>query len=81
MVEFPQDMWDKIKSFRTISSFNPNDRSLIIKDVVLKIISTKADHFNQLHNWFIIEDDIIHSKSFLEVGKYTNVLIKKRCFN
>ena len=63
-VEFPEEVWNEIKLFKPELPINLNAHSFIIKDVVLKFISTKADHFNQLHSWFIIEDDIIHSKTF-----------------
>ena len=76
MVEFPQDSWDKIKSFRTVSSLDPNARSFIIKDVVLKFLSTKVYGFSCLCNWFIIEDDIIHSKTFLDFQKNTGAIMK-----
>ena len=69
MVEFPEDIWCKIKSFKPVKTFNPNARSFIIKDVVVKFLSTKTYGFNYISNWFIIEDDIIHSKIFLEFQK------------
>ena len=61
-VEFPDHVWDILKSFRTVPTFNPNARTFIIKDVVLKFMSTKVYALRQLYNWFIIEDGIIHSK-------------------
>jgi hypothetical protein len=69
MVEFPEDIWCKIKSFRPVTTYNENTRSVIIKDVVVKFLSTKTYGFNYISNWFIIEDDTIHSKIFLEFQK------------
>ena len=60
-VEFPEEVWNKIKLFKPELPINLNAHSFIIKDVVLKFISTKADCFNILRNWFVFKDDIIHS--------------------
>ena len=70
MVEFPEDIWCKIKSFRPVTTYNPNAGLFIIKGVELKFVSTKVYGFNYLSNWFIIEDDTINSKTFLEFQKY-----------
>jgi hypothetical protein len=79
-VEFPEEVWNKIKLFKPDLPINLKAHSFIIKDVVLKFISTKADQFNQLHSWFIIEDDIIHSKTFLEFQRCSIVIMKKKMF-
>ena len=85
MVEFPEDIWCKIKSFRPATTITIIDigstllvkpiktNSFIIKDVVLKFISTKYC-FNSLCNWFIFKDDIIHSKTFLKFQNISNVI-------
>ena len=79
-VEFPEEVWNKIKLFKPELPINLNSHSFIIKDVVLKFISTKADHFNQLHSWFIIEDDIIQSKTFLQFQRCSNLIMKNKDF-
>ena len=88
MVEFPEDIWCKIKSFRPVTTINIVNigslllvkpikaNSFIIKDVVLKFISTKADCFNILRIWFVFKDDIIHSKTFLEFQQISNVIME-----
>ena len=77
-VEFPEEVWNKIKLFKPELPINLNSHSFIIKDVVLKFISTKADHFNQLHSWFIVESDSIHSKSCLEGQRCSNVVFTNK---
>ena len=64
MVEFSQDIWDKIKSFRTVSNIILNSKSFIIKDVVLKYIKTEIEYNTTRIDWFSIEDNIIYSKNF-----------------
>ena len=39
MVEFLEDIWCKIKSFKTAPYFNLDADSFIIKDVVLEYVS------------------------------------------
>ena len=64
MVEFPEDIWCKIKSFKTAPYFNLNADSLIIKDVVLEYLATTGDSYINQRNVFKFVDDIIHSKRF-----------------
>ena len=59
MVEFSQDIWDEVKSFRTITNIILNSKSFIIKDVVLKYIKTEIEYNTTRIDWFSIEDDII----------------------
>ena len=48
MVEFPEDVWCKIKSFRPVTNINLNADSFIIKDVVLEHIATIGDGYIEI---------------------------------
>ena len=73
MVEFREDIWCKIKSFRPVTNIILNSKSFIIQDVVLKYMNCDIFKDALLRNssvrtthiyWFSIEDDIIYSKNF-----------------
>ena len=80
MVEFPEHIWCKIKSFKTNPYFNLDADSFIIKDVVLEYAVSIGDGYIEQRNVFKFVDDIIHSKRFLKF-QIRSKLIKKETDN
>ena len=58
MVEFLEDIWCKIKSFKTAPYFNLDADSFVIKDVVLEYVVTIGDGYIEQRNVFKFVDDI-----------------------
>ena len=75
-MEFPEDIWCKIKSFKKAPYFNLDADSFIIKDVVLEYVVSIGDGYISQRNVFKFVDDIIHSKRFLYF-QMRSKLIKK----
>ena len=63
-MEFPEDVWTKIKSFKPITYVDLNVDSFIIKNVVLEYIASIGDGYIEQRNVFKFVDDIIYSKLF-----------------
>jgi hypothetical protein len=61
LVEFPEDVWTKIKSFRPVTYFDLGVDSFIIKDVVLDYLVSIGDGYIEQRNVFKFVDDIIYS--------------------
>jgi hypothetical protein len=76
MVEFPEDMRSKIKSFRTAPYFNLDADSFVIKDVVLEYLATIGDSFISQRSVFKLVDDSIYSKRFLNFQRRSKVIKK-----
>ena len=72
-MEFPEDVWTKIKSFRPVTYVNLNVDSFIIKDVVLEYICCVGDGYIEQRNVFKFVDDIIYSKRFLNCQRCSRV--------
>ena len=70
MVEFPQDIWSKIKTYQPKPCAIDVSKPFIIKDVVLTHIRTDGRF-----SWFIVQDDIIHSDT-IKLYIIFNPLIK-----
>ena len=58
MVEFLEDIWCKIKSFKTAPYFNLDADSFIIKDVVLEHLATVGDSYSKQRNVIKFVDNI-----------------------
>ena len=76
MVEFPEDVWCKIKEFKTNPYFNLDSDSFIIKDVVLEHLAMIGDGYIEHRNVFKFVDDIIHSKRFLNFQIRNKIITK-----
>ena len=59
MVEFLEDIWCKINSFKAAPYFNLDADSFIIKDVVLEYVVSIGDSYISQRNVFKCVDDII----------------------
>ena len=79
MVEFPEDVWTKIKSFRPVTYFDLGVDSFINKDVVLEYLVKIGDGYFEQRNVFKRVDEIIYSKFFL-FQLYNKVIVKNRDF-
>ena len=75
-MEFPKDVWTKIKSFRPVTYVDLNVDSFIIKDVVLEYLASIGDGYIEQRNVFKFVDDIIYSKRFLLFQQYNKVIMK-----
>ena len=63
-MEFPEDVWTKIKAFRPVTYVDLDKDSFIIKDVVLEYICCVGDGYIEQRNVFKFVDDIIYSNFF-----------------
>ena len=61
MVEFPEDVWTKIKSFRPATYFDLGVDSFILKDVVLEYLVSIGDGYIEQRNVFKFVEDIMYS--------------------
>jgi hypothetical protein len=77
-MEFPEDVWTKIKLFRPVTYVDLDKDSFIIKDVVLEYICCVGDGYIEQRNVFKFVDDIIYSKNFLLFKQYSKVIVKNK---
>ena len=75
-MEFPEDVWTKIKLFRPVTDVDLDKDSFIIKDVVLQYICCVGDGYIEQRNVFKFVDDIIYSKLFLRFQLCTKIIVK-----
>ena len=81
MVEYPEDVWTKIKSFRPVTYFDLDNDSFIIKDVVLEYLVSIGDGYIEQRNVFKFVDDIIYSIFFFNFFQlYNKVIVKNKIF-